>query len=238
MAFGAMEHSMPLASAGALPAIARYYTRRVNTHGPTPWGVDWTCALTQQLRFVQLLKVCGRRRRFSLNDLGCGYGALLPFVRERYGPSKVDYAGADISSAMIRRARQLWADQALARFCRSSELPRVADFSVASGLFNVRLKHTDAVWVGFVKEVLGELQRASRIGFAVNFLLPALPGLIPLSGLYRTASDPWVDYCRETFRADVTVIRDYGLREFTLLVWPDPKSRAASGQARCFRTGP
>src|SRR5438876_11504259 len=57
-----------------LQEVASYYDGRVREFGPTPWGVDWTCELTQQLRFVQLLKVAGRRKRFSLNDLGCGYG--------------------------------------------------------------------------------------------------------------------------------------------------------------------
>jgi SAM-dependent methyltransferase len=199
-------------------AVARYYTAKVRTHGPTPWGVDWTCGLTQDLRFVQLLKICGRRRRFSLNDLGCGYAALLSFITQRYGAGQVDYAGADISRLMIEHALQAWGRQPFAQFAVSSRLPRVADFSVASGLFNVQLKQTDEAWVAFIEEVLAELHRASRIGFAVNFILPPAPGLEPLAGLYRTAPDPWVDYCSQAFRADVDVVKDYGLREFTLLV--------------------
>lgn len=210
---------MLIGSSGrALASVARYYTKKVRTHGPTPWGVDWTCALTQDLRFVQLLKICGRRRRFSLNDLGCGYGALLSFIDRKYGTGKVDYAGADISSLMIRHALQMWAEQPSTQFCVSSELPRVADFSIASGLFNVRLRNGDEAWVAFIKDVLGELHRASHVGFAVNFILPPAPGLEPLAGLYRTPPDPWVNYCRNAFRADVTVVKDYGLREFTLLV--------------------
>lgn len=209
-------------SAPALASVARYYTKKVGAYGPTPWGVDWTCALTQDLRFVQLLKLCGRRRRFSLNDLGCGYGALLSFITRNYAEGKVDYAGADISALMIHHALELWADQAAAQFSVSSALPRVADFSVASGLFNVRLRNTDEVWVAFIEDVLRELHSASKVGFAVNFILPPAPGLKPLRGLYRTPPEPWVDYCRKAFRADVTLLRDYGLREFTLLVRRQP----------------
>ena len=76
-----------------LKAVAHYFSGRVRKFGPTPWGVDWTCELTQNLRFVQLLKVAGRRRSFSLNDLGCGYGALLPFIRQRYGEAGIDCGG-------------------------------------------------------------------------------------------------------------------------------------------------
>jgi len=201
----------------ALNEIAGYYESRVREFGPRPWGVDWTCELTQKLRFVQLLKIAGRRKSFSLNDLGCGYGALLPFVRERFGRG-VGYSGADIATAMIGHARELWRDDPHAQFERGASLPRVADYSVASGLFNVQLSFDDDAWRVYVQEVLHELRRVSRIGFAVNFIEPPRTGVEPLEGLYRTPPGPWVAYCRDAFGADVDVVEGYGLREFTLLV--------------------
>lgn len=226
-------------SRSPLAEVARYYDDRVIEHGPTPLGVDWTCELTQQLRFVKLLHIAGRRRRFSINDLGCGYGALLPFLRERYGDA-VDYAGADIAPAMIGHARELWRDDARATFVDGSGLPRVADYSVASGLLNVQLGFDDRVWRALVRDVLRELRRASRLGFAVNFIQPPQPGLIPLKGLYRTRAVTWASYCRRVFGADVEVLSDYGLREFTLLVrLSSPRARrAASGRAPSSRTAP
>ena len=55
--------------------ISDYYTAKIRKFGATPLGVDWTCLPTQELRFVQLLKVCDFTSPLSLNDLGCGYGA-------------------------------------------------------------------------------------------------------------------------------------------------------------------
>jgi hypothetical protein len=49
--------------------------RKIRKFGATPLGVDWTCVSTQQLPFVQLLKLCDTSPA-SLNDLGCGYGAI------------------------------------------------------------------------------------------------------------------------------------------------------------------
>ena len=208
---------MPSKPPAPRAAVARYYEGRVREFGATPWGVDWTCALTQQLRFVQLMKVAGRRRRFSLNDLGCGYAALLPFVRERYG-DRVDYAGVDVAPTMIGQARSLWGGDAAARFDEGCTLPRVADYSVASGVFNVQLGFGARAWTSFVKDVLLELRRSSRRGFAVNFIEPPRRGVEPLQGLYRTDPAPWVEHCSRAFGAQVKVIEDYGLREFTLLV--------------------
>jgi SAM-dependent methyltransferase len=223
----------------ALGAVASYYDTRVGEFGPTPWGVDWTCELTQQLRFVQLLKIVGRRRRFSLNDLGCGYGALRGFVRERYGEA-IDYAGADVAPQMIGHARALAAGDAAASFVEGPVLPRVADFSVASGVFNVQLGFSQQPWETLVRDVLRELHRASRCGFAVNFIEPPRPGVEPLEGLYRAPPAKWADHCTREFGAQVQILAGYGLREFTLLVRPSAPAarRGASGRAPSSRKAP
>ena len=96
---------------GSVPArvysdIEAYYSARVAQYGATPMGVDWSCQATQSLRFVQLLKVCDFSAAFSLNDIGCGYGALAAFLAVRHPKSKIDYLGVDLSRAMIERARR------------------------------------------------------------------------------------------------------------------------------------
>ena len=70
--------------------------------------VDWTCVATQEMRFVQLLKLCDFGLPFTINDLGCGYGALASFLDWWHGASGVDYLGIDLSREMVRRARQQW----------------------------------------------------------------------------------------------------------------------------------
>jgi len=201
-----------------IEAIARYYDGRAREFGATPWGVDWTCELTQDLRFMQLMKIAGRHRSYSVNDLGCGYGALLRFLRTRVGQG-VDYAGSDVAPTMIELARSLWQDDLSSQFVLSASLPRLADYSVASGVFNVQLGFSEMLWKRFVSDTLDELHRASTIGFAVNFVSPPRPDVTePLQGLYRTRPEPWIAHCRHQFDADVTLIENYGLREFTLLV--------------------
>ncbi|MGZ5195649.1 MAG: class I SAM-dependent methyltransferase, partial [Ramlibacter sp.] len=88
--------------------IERYYTAKIARHGATPLGVDWESVPTQELRFVQLLKICDFASLVSLNDIGCGYGALLSLLDQR-APGKVDYLGLDLSPLMIAEARRLWA---------------------------------------------------------------------------------------------------------------------------------
>src|SRR5438105_10572428 len=112
--------------------IARYYTGKIAAHGPTARGVDWACTPTQELRFVQLLKICDFAGPISLNDIGCGWGALLGFLRQ-HKPSEVDYLGVDVSALMISEARRLWAGHAKADFAVGRASPRAADYCIASG---------------------------------------------------------------------------------------------------------
>jgi SAM-dependent methyltransferase len=198
--------------------ISAYYTRKVSTYGATPLGVDWSCALTQELRFVQLLKLCSFAAPFSLNDLGCGYGALLSFLSRYHADIQVDYLGIDFSPAMIRRARRLSRGSSRARFVVGAISPRIADYSVASGIFNVQLDQPLDLWEHFVSKTLGDLHAHSRRGFAVNFI-----GLGPQAdasrpGLYRTPAEPWMQYCEQKLGSSVELVANYGLREFTLVV--------------------
>ena len=215
------------ASSSATPAdirtdvrrgIAAYYSRKIQTYGATPLGVDWRCVPTQELRFAQLLRLCDFTRRFSLNDVGCGYGALVAYLEEKHSGVEVDYLGIDLSRAMISRAQGLWQRHGHAKFVCGDRSPRVADYSVASGIFNVKLAQPIAVWEAFVAETLTEMHTASSVGSAVNFMAPASPDEPAVPELYRVQPVRWIDFCERQLGASVELIDDYGLGEFTLLV--------------------
>ena len=150
--------------------IAPYYGETVARHGATPRGVDWRCVPTQELRFIQLLKLCDFSRPFSLNDVGCGYGALIGFIARRHPQATIDYLGIDLSPAMISRARRRHRGAAGRRFVVGSGIPRTADYAVASGVMNVMLDHPPALWEEFVAETLRCMHASARLGFAVNFM--------------------------------------------------------------------
>ncbi len=197
--------------------IEAYYTDKIARHGASPRGVDWTCIATQDLRFVQLLKLCDFSRPFSLNDVGCGYGALIGFIVRRHPQAGVDYLGVDLSSAMISRARRCHRGMPGRRFVVGNDIPRVADYTVASGVMNVMLDHPRALWEEFVADTLRRMHASCRLGFAVNFMAEKPEGPAR-EGLYR--SDPlcWTSFCQQALGGAVEVVGGYGMREFTLLV--------------------
>ncbi|HEV2547719.1 MAG TPA: class I SAM-dependent methyltransferase [Stellaceae bacterium] len=197
--------------------IEAYYTGKVSTHGAVPRGVDWESSAAQELRFAQLLEVCDFSHAFSLNDVGCGYGALLEFLPSFRADTRVDYLGIDISAAMIRHARRLRRKRRRGSFVVADASPRIADYSIASGLFNVKLDQPTALWESFIANTMASMHKTSRRGFAVNFLTLQAAKRAPQHELYRTSPQPWIKLCEREFGLSVKKLQGYGLREFTLL---------------------
>ena len=95
------------------------------------------------MRFVQLLKLCDFKLAFSLNDIGCGYGALIAYLDRRHPNCVSDYVGIDVSAMIIRLARRL-------RGLTAAELPSPTDMrplgqpitqSPAGSLMSSRINH-------------------------------------------------------------------------------------------------
>ncbi|MDJ0944953.1 MAG: hypothetical protein QNJ30_15910 [Kiloniellales bacterium] len=200
--------------------VVRYYTDRLKRFGATPLGVDWSCIASQELRFLQLMKLCDFAAPFSLNDVGCGYGALVGYLAKRHPEAGIDYLGIDLAAAMKRRAERLWRACPWAAFVTGTANARVADYSVASGIFNVKLEQPRPTWERFVALTLDEMHAASRKGFAVNFMLPRdrPPDSAAERDLYRSRPETWIRHCERAYGASVTLLDDYGQPEFTLLV--------------------
>ena len=202
--------------AAARAAVGDYYTQKLHRHGATPAGADWASAMGQALRFALLLKLCDFSAPFSLNDVGCGYGGLLDYLQDRHPESGIDYLGLDVSAAMVACAAQRWQRRANTRFVEGSQAPRIADYAIASGIFNIVPPDAAAGWTQVVASTLSEMHATARHGFAVNFMRAA-PGKADQPGLYRTHPGPWIVYCEQTMDAAVTLVECHALGEFTLL---------------------
>ena len=206
--------------------VTEYYAGTLAQHGATPRGADWSCKPTQELRFIQLLQICSFKTSFStssttafsVNDVGCGYGALRGFLRQRHRKARIDYLGVDLSQAMVESARFHWGHLPKTIFETASASLRVADYSIASGVFNVKLHYLRPAWEQWVAHTLQSLYAASRTGFSVNFLLPHLPGEISPPELYRPPIEQWTNYCKSVLQSTVEPVTGYGMREYTLLV--------------------
>lgn len=200
----------------ALEPVREYYTGKVLAHGAVHSGVDWNSRASQELRFEQVLKVCDTRGRFSINDYGCGYGQLFEYMTSKR--LQFDYYGFDISEEMIREAEKKFGAFPNCRFSIGSSIGQISDYTIASGIFNVKLSANDADWLKYILSSIDLMSRISSKGFAFNCLTKYSDKEYMKNYLYY--SDPCLlfDHCKRNFSREVALLHDYGLYEFTIIV--------------------
>lgn len=199
-----------------LAPLAGYYADKIARHGQTPQGVDWNGEQGQWLRFEQLVRVADGLAAPSINDLGCGYGALLDFLVAR--GREADYLGVDVAAPMVAAARERHAGRANARFIEAARPDRVADVGLASGIFSVRLNTPDEAWFAHIVATLDVLHETSRAGFAFNCLTSYSDADKMRPDLYYADPCRLFDLCKRRYARQVALLHDYGLWEFTLIV--------------------
>ena len=196
---------------------ASYYAARLEAFGPTPRGVDWNSAESQALRFGELLRVGEAESALDVNDYGCGYGALVDYLADVDG-RPFTYAGYDAADTMIEAARQRYAGRGNCTFTSARAACVVRDYTVASGIFNVKLDADPADWWAYVQEVLDDLASLSRKGFAFNVLTGYSDADKRRADLFYADPAVILDHCVRRFSRRVAILHDYPLYEFTALV--------------------
>lgn len=177
--------------------------------------MDWSTESSQQLRFTQLLRLVEGERRPSIVDYGCGYGALA----QRLITDERDftYLGFDISESMIDAARELIDDPRCRFTAHEKDIDR-ADFTLASGIFNVRLQATEPEWHDYVLSTVARIARHSARGFAFNMLTRYADPPLMRDDLYYADPARYFALCKTSYSHNVALLHDYDMYEFTLLV--------------------
>lgn len=196
--------------------VADYYSAKLERHGPTPAGVDWNSAESQRTRFEQLATVIDSSRPYSVTDYGCGYGALYDFLRER--GDDFEYVGYDLSRAMAEEATRHVGSDRRAEVVRDADDLGPADYTLASGIFNVRLSAPSDAWTGYILDTIDHMASLTREGFAFNMLTTYSDATHMRDDLYYGDPAFFFDHCKRNHSPRVALLHDYGLYEFTIRV--------------------
>jgi SAM-dependent methyltransferase len=199
-----------------LEAVERYYSEKIAIHGRSPQGADWKSAESQAVRFDQLLRLLPSNEPFTINDYGCGYGALVDHLKIR--GCNFRYRGFDISNKMIAEARKAHGKDARCEFFQEKSRLSPADYTVASGIFNVKLSAGDAEWWEYILAVLSEFSTLSRKAFAFNALSSYSDPEFMKPHLYYAEPLRLFDHCKTKLSSRVSLLHDYPLYEFTIAV--------------------
>jgi SAM-dependent methyltransferase len=201
----------------SLAGIAELYAEGLRHHGPLSQSVGWKDEESQRLRFAKLALVLAGDAApvLSVNDWGCGYGAMFQYLAAVLGERLESYTGYDISEEMVSAARGFVHDPR-ASFVHGSDELRRADYSFVSGTFNVKLGAPDDVWRDHVEATLLRLAGVSRRGLAFNLLTSYVDWRE--DHLYYADPAYFFRFCREGLGRYVTLVHDYPLYEWTMLV--------------------
>jgi hypothetical protein len=120
---------------------------------------------------------------------------------------------------MINNAKSLYSNKG-GGFMQVDNLENIdkADYSVASGIFSVKLEHNESEWLSYILSTLEDMNEKSIKGFSFNMLTKYSDKEYMKDNLYY--ADPLFifDYCKRNFSKQVALLHDYGLYEFTILI--------------------
>ncbi len=194
-----------------LDKIKGLYEDNLIQHGINSKAVGWKDEQSQLLRFQKLAQIIpAGQKGYTVNDWGCGYAAMYDYLN---GCEK--YYGYDISAEMLKKARELHQQSAI-ELIQSAAVSTKADYTFVSGTFNVRFNESDAAWDAYIKETLLALAKQTTKGLAFNLLTTYVDW--KQENLFYADPLEYFDFCKKNLSRYVSLIHDYPLYEWTMLV--------------------
>lgn len=200
--------------------LKRFYQKNLSQYGPSAEGVGWKNKDAQIIRFEQLARLF-IQSDFSLNDLGCGVGDFIAFASERI--PKFRYRGYDVMPDMITAAVRKYGhlENVEMKLISTAADMQPADYTIASGIFNIRFNKDDHSWLQYILDTLTTINARSTAGFSFNVLTRYSDKEFMKPELYYADPAFLFDFCKTNFSKNVALLHDYNQYDFTILVRKD-----------------
>jgi len=197
--------------------VTEAYRIQYEQKGATPKGVFWSSTKNVLRRFEILCRIfhCEdlNKGTASINDLGCGYGALFDYLEHHPVMINGKYMGYEICKALLDSCNNRINDPR-ASFHHSMYATQSADYSLVSGTFNMKLNANDDDWLSYTEASLKALWTDSKKGMAFNML--DITDARLLNGLYYADPDSFIKFCRKHLTNNISLIIESDLPDFTI----------------------
>lgn len=131
--------------------IVDLYNRSLEEHGiQSARAVGWSGEFSQTIR-IEILCQAGDMTDRSVLDVGCGFGDLYDFLKERY--QRVSYQGMDINPAMVEVARAKHPGISFFAMDFGVYEGQRFDYVLASGAFSFKVPDYQNLYFGYIKKM-------------------------------------------------------------------------------------
>ncbi len=198
--------------------IRNYFKNTFEEHGESSEGLDYNGRQSHYRRLGVLVNEIDTFENFSINDVGCGFGSFLDALYGS-GRNNFEYTGYDLVEEMTTLGRQNWTikNPQLEFITGGTEALKMADYSVASGTFNMKQQAPHDEWHNYVLKCLKDMIDHSKVKIAVNFLTSYSDEEYMREDLYYPDPREMFDFGMK-LTGSAAIRHNYGLYDFTLII--------------------
>ena len=152
--------------------INNSYTSRLMKYGNSPQGLYWKNSFTQIHRFELIINALNKYynlKKFTICDIGCGYGKFLEYLRHKLKKSSFQYQGCDLNNELIDHCTKKYSDKNC-NFYKKSSPKGIVDFSIMSGTYNLSVTNDIKIWEKYVLKNLTNIWKQTNNIMAFNLL--------------------------------------------------------------------
>lgn len=149
----------------------KHHFKKFEEFGPTPRGCDWgEHEADLFLRYENMLALLrSTEDNVSLLDVGCGYGGLLSYAKEK--GMHIDYTGIDVCANMIEHANHSHPGSVfICDDVLSYDFKRDFDYVVCNGIFTQKLSLNIFNMERHVKKIIDRMWGLASKGVAYNMM--------------------------------------------------------------------
>jgi SAM-dependent methyltransferase len=206
-------------------AIARHYESCLDKHGATHKGMDWPKEEDLRTRFAVMLGVANHSplKKPSILDLGCGVGLLLDYMKEKHLINSFDYTGIDISGRMVQAAKNRWPAQTFEQrdILQKPLKSQSYDYVIMNGVLTEKVSLPYNEMVKFAERIIAAAFASCRVGLAFNVMNKHVDW--QRDDLFHWPFDEATAFLRKSCSRHIIFRADYGLYEYTIYVFREPK---------------
>lgn len=196
----------------------QHYSATFQAHGCTSAGVDWGSDAARATLRHQKMSALFTTERFSVLDVGCGFGAFLDYLKLQPHLA-VEYTGIDVVAPMIEAGRNRHPDVRFraADFMECPVEEEAYDYVVCNGILTQKLEASLQAMDQFTKTLLTRMFRFCSRGIAFNMMTSKVNFMAP--NLFYKSPLETLGWTLETLSPHVRMDHAYPLYEYTTYVY-------------------